>query len=65
MRAAKARQDYAILATGQCMCMLQGEMATYYAEQEFDNMCAADWSEFAPPIFFKMEELARKRGLQW
>jgi len=64
-RASEFNREQEINACGSAMCFLQGEMATYYAEQEFDRLCEESWNEFVPPIFEKMEELARKRGLEW
>jgi len=45
--------------------MLQGEMATYYAEQEMDAAEKSSWKDWTPRIFRRMEELAEKRGIRW
>ena len=64
-RCAMGKQSYTINMAGQMMCSLNGEMASYYAEQDFDRACESDWTEFTPDIFERMEELAAKRGLEW
>lgn len=64
-RVATATQGEMVETMAGAMYSLHGDMATYYAEQEFDRACNASWDEFVPPIFEKMEELAAKRGLKW
>ena len=64
-RCAHGIQAETISQIGAAMCSMSGEMASYYAEQDFDRALDSDWSEFVSPIFEKMEELARKRKLEW
>ena len=62
---AQANQSETMLAVGAAACSFSGEMASYYAEQEFDRIAESDWEEFTEPIFEKMNDLAIHRGLNW
>lgn len=64
-RMAHGVQAETIEGCGSLMCSVSADMASYYTEQAFDEAVASDWSEFTPPIFDKMEELARNRKLEW
>ncbi len=64
-RMAHGIQSETIGIIGAAAASMNGDMASYYAEQDFDRACESEWDEFAPPIFEKMEELAIKRGLKW
>lgn len=43
-------------------CSLQGEMASYYAEQDIDRL---EQVESTHPLFGRLEMEALRRGLKW
>jgi hypothetical protein len=60
-RNAERERDSAILAIGNIMCTVHGEMASYYAEQDFDRAVKSDWQDFVPAIYWQMKNLLQQR----
>ena len=44
--------------------MVNGEMASYHAEQEFDEACMADAESYLPEIYWDLLMDAERRGLE-
>jgi hypothetical protein len=64
-RMAIAEQNDVIESAGSLMCSVTAEMASYYAEQEFDNAVESDWTEYTQPWFENLEREADRRKLSW
>jgi hypothetical protein len=60
-RRAEVEQAETIGNIGSVMGMLQGEMATYYAEQDFDRACESTWDDYVPDIYWEMQSLLESR----
>lgn len=66
-RVAEAKRENAIFAAYSVSSMVQGDMASYYADQDIDSLeYNTDWTDFIHPIYLNMcEDYKRRTGKIW